>query len=73
MGKVITYECDECGCEVVVTETPETQLSPIYCCGAELYGASSSKKSSKPVKKAVKKVVKKKVATKPVKKKAQKK
>ncbi len=59
MAKVVTYECNECGCEVVVTETPETELSPIYCCGMEVMEISAGgKKPSKAVRKPVKKTVK---------------
>ncbi len=59
MAKVVTYECNQCGCEVVVTETPETELSPIYCCGMEVMeisggGKKPSKADRKPVKKTVK-------------------
>ena len=56
---VVTYECRQCGTEVVVTETLETQLSPIYCCGMEVTRVSVPKKAAKPKKKAVKKVAKK--------------
>ena len=35
MANVINYECKKCGAEIVVTETLETTLRPIYCCGAE--------------------------------------
>jgi len=57
---LVTYECRQCGTEVVVTETLETQLSPIYCCGMEVTRVSSvPKKAAKPKKKAVKKVAKK--------------
>jgi len=60
---VVTYECEQCGTEVVVTETGETMLSPIYCCGMQVTEVSSvEKKPVKPKKKAVKKVAKKKVA-----------
>jgi len=64
MEKVVTYECNQCGCEVVVTETPETELSPIYCCGLEVTEASGvgkkpSKASKKTDKVGVKKTVKK--------------
>lgn len=59
MGKVITYECDTCGCEVVVTEAVDTQLSPLYCCGAELQEVSCEEKPARPKKKTVKKAVKK--------------
>lgn len=57
---VLTYECEECGTDVVVTTTGETMLSPIYCCGMEVTEISSvEKKSARPQKKAVKKVAKK--------------
>ncbi len=60
---VVTYECEQCGTEVVVTETGETMLSPIYCCGMQLTEVSSvEKKPVKPKKKAAKKVAKKRVA-----------
>jgi len=59
MPQVITYECDQCGCEVVVTETPETELSPIYCCGFEMTEKAPLKKTAKPKKQAAKKVAKK--------------
>lgn len=36
MARIVTYECTQCGSEVVVTESLGTQLSPIYCCGIEL-------------------------------------
>ena len=57
---VVTYECEQCGTDVVVTTTGETMLSPIYCCGMEVTEISSvEKKPVKPKKKAVKKVAKK--------------
>ncbi|NWF52576.1 MAG: hypothetical protein HXY47_05775 [Nitrospirae bacterium] len=57
---VVTYECNQCGTEVVVTETLETKLSPIYCCGMEITKVSSVPKNIvKPKKKVVKRVVKK--------------
>ena len=60
---IVTYECEQCGTEVVVTETGETMLSPIYCCGMQVTEVSSvEKKPTKPKKKAVKKVAKKRVA-----------
>ena len=59
MARVVTYECDECGCEVVVTETAETDLSPLYCCGMELTEVSTGKKAAKPKKKTSGKAVKK--------------
>jgi site-specific recombinase XerD len=60
---VVTYECEQCGSEVIVTRTGETMLSPIYCCGMQVTEVSSvEKKPVKPKKKAVKKVAKKRVA-----------
>jgi hypothetical protein len=71
---VVTYECRQCGTEVVVTETLETQLSPIYCCGIEVTRISSvPKKAAKPKKKAMKKVAKKGAKKKVAKKKTSKK
>ena len=73
-GIVVTYECRQCGTEVVVTETMGTQLSPIYCCGMEVTRISSvPKKAAKPKKKAVKKVAKKGTKKKVAKKKTSKK
>ena len=67
---VVTYECEQCGTEVVVTETGETMLSPIYCCGMQVTEVSSvEKKTTKPKKKTAKKVVKKVVKKKVVKRK----
>jgi len=59
-ARIITYECEECGSEIVVTPTGETALSPIYCCGIEVTELSSAeKKPSKPAKKTAKKIAKK--------------
>ncbi len=64
-ARIITYECEQCGSEIVVKSTGESQLSPIYCCGIEVAQVSSAgKKSVKPKKKTAKKVSKKKVAAK---------
>ncbi len=41
MMRIITYECEECGTEVVVTEKGGTLLRPIYCCGLEITEVSS--------------------------------
>ncbi len=41
MMRIITYECEECGTEVVVTERGGTLLRPIYCCGLEITEVSS--------------------------------
>lgn len=69
MARIVTYECTQCGSEVVVTESLESRLSPIYCCGIEVAEISSAAKKpakakKKPAKKATKKVAKKKVAKK---------
>lgn len=65
MPRVITYECTQCGSEIVVTESLESELSPIYCCGIEVAEiGAKEKKPARPKKKAVKKVAKKKVAAK---------
>lgn len=84
MARIVTYECEECGTEVVVTETGGTSLRPIYCCGLEITEISSvpkpgaakkrtaakpAKASAKVAKKVVKKVAKKKTAKAPAKKK----
>lgn len=60
MARVVTYECNECGCAIMVSEAPDTELEPIYCCGMEVTEVSSSeKKSAKKVRKTVKKGTKK--------------
>jgi len=66
---VVTYECERCGTEVVVSEAFGAQLSPIYCCGMEIVEISSvekkpAKAKKKTVKKVAKKVSKKKIAQK---------
>ncbi len=61
MARVITYECDECGCNIVVSETPDTEMEPIYCCGSEVRKLSSATK--KAVKKTAKKATPKKKST----------
>jgi hypothetical protein len=67
---IVTYECELCGSEVIVTNTGESRLSPIYCCGMEVTQISSAKKKPKKVaKKAVKKGTKKVSKKKTVKKK----
>lgn len=68
-ARIITYECEECGSEIVVTPTGETVLSPIYCCGIEVAEISSAEKkplppAKKTAAKTAKKVTKKKVAAK---------
>jgi hypothetical protein len=60
MPRIITYECTQCGTEVVVTENMETELRPIYCCGIEITEVSSvGQKSGSTVKKTAKKTAKK--------------
>lgn len=56
---IVTYECQRCGTEVVVSEAFGAQLSPIYCCGMEVTEISSIEKKPRTEKKAVKKVTKK--------------
>jgi len=67
-ARIISYECEQCGSEIIVTSTGEGQLSPIYCCGFEVIEVSSVAKKAaakkKTAKKAVKKAAKKKVAAK---------
>lgn len=68
-GVMISYECDRCGTEVVVSPGLGAQLSPIYCCGMRLTEISSVAKTpvkakKKTIKKVAKKVSKKKVASK---------
>ena len=68
-ARIFTYECEQCGSEIIVTPSGETQLSPIYCCGIKVTEISSeAKKLSRPEKntskKAAKKVPVKKVAAK---------
>jgi hypothetical protein len=68
MARIVTYECEQCGSEIIVTEAGETRLSPIYCCGITVTQVSAvGKKPAAPKKKVAKKVVKKAVK-KPVKK-----
>jgi hypothetical protein len=60
MARVITYNCDVCGSEIVVSEAGDSQLSPIYCCGVEVTEVSSvHKKQAKSKRIATKKVAKK--------------
>ncbi len=67
MAKAITYECKECGCEIIVSGSHESHLRPIYCCGVEVvkvYSASKGtgagkKVAKKPARKPVKKIAKK--------------
>ena len=59
-ARIFTYECEQCGSEIIVTPSGETQLSPIYCCGIKVTEISSeAKKPSRPKKKTAKKTVKK--------------
>ena len=77
MAKVITYECKECGCEIIVSGSQVGHLRPIYCCGVEVEkispaskGSAAKKAKGKKVSKAVTKATKKAVVKKPVKEKA---
>jgi hypothetical protein len=68
-ARIVTFECTECGSEVVVTATGEVQLSPIYCCGVEVTettsGASRQARPKKQItKKTTKKIAQKKVTQK---------
>jgi hypothetical protein len=78
MAKVITYECNQCGCEITVSKGHESHLMPIYCCGVQVSKVSASpKKAASPKKKSAKagpkKTVRKVAAEKPAGKAAQKK
>lgn len=54
--RTITYECEQCGSDIVVTSTGEGQLSPIYCCGIQVTEIAKKRKSTARQKKqAVKK------------------
>jgi hypothetical protein len=64
--KMITYECTECGSEVVVTSTGDIEISPIYCCGIEVIEVPSIIKKQTKTKKPVGKQVTKKIAPKKV-------
>jgi uncharacterized Zn finger protein len=52
----VTYECEQCGSEIVVKETGKNELAPIYCCGAEIRESrSTERKRARPKKKTAKK------------------
>ncbi|MDA8082092.1 MAG: hypothetical protein M0024_00370 [Nitrospiraceae bacterium] len=57
MSRIVTYECVQCGTEVIVNENLETKLRPIYCCGIRVEEVSSVPKPELK-KKAVAKVTK---------------
>jgi hypothetical protein len=58
--RVVTFECRECGSEVVVTATGEVELTPIYCCGVEVAETTSGVSGqAKPKKRITKKTTKK--------------
>jgi len=58
--KIVNFECEECGSEVIVTATGEIQLSPIYCCGVALTEMTPRvSNQTKPKKKITKKTTKK--------------
>ncbi len=56
---MITYECNRCGTEIVVSPAGGGQLSPIYCCGIGVTEISTAEKKPSKAKKTVKKVAKK--------------
>jgi hypothetical protein len=67
--RVVTFECRECGSEVVVTATGEVQLAPIYCCGVEVEETTAGvSRQAKPKKLTTKKTAKKTAARKATKK-----
>jgi len=49
--RIITYECEECGSEIVVNPVEGMQLSPIYCCGVQVTEISSGPEEPAPKKK----------------------
>ncbi len=58
--KIVNFECEECGSEVILTATGEVQLSPIYCCGVALTEMTPDvSKQTKPKKQITKKTTKK--------------
>ncbi len=58
-ARVVTYECKQCGSEIVVTERGETLLAPIYCCGTAVTEITSvERRQTKPKKKTAKKTTK---------------
>jgi hypothetical protein len=67
--KAVTYECEKCGSEIVVTSTGDGELSPIYCCGIEVTeitipgGKSVSPKKKQSKKASVRKATSKKGET----------
>ncbi len=50
--KTITYECEQCGTDIIVTSTGEGQLSPIYCCGVRVTETTTKKSAATSGKKA---------------------
>jgi len=55
--RTVTYECEQCGSEIVVTSTGEGELSPIYCCGIEATKTSlPGKKTVRPKKTVAKNI-----------------
>lgn len=55
-AKTTTYKCTQCGTRLVVSESLEAHLSPIYCCGTEVTEVSTiGKKPAKPEKTLAKK------------------
>ncbi len=58
MARMVTYECNECGCVITVSGTPGTELEPIYCCGMEVTEAKPARRKAVKKVKAVKKKTK---------------
>ncbi len=54
MPRIVTYECVQCGTEVIVNENLETKLRPIYCCGIRVEEISSVPKQEMKKKAAAK-------------------
>jgi len=53
-GRIITYECEECGSEIIVTPEEGMQLSPIYCCNVQVTEISTGPEEAPAPKKKVK-------------------
>lgn len=52
MARIVAYECEQCGSEIVVTPAAGARLSPIYCCGVAVAKLPAAKKSPAKAKKA---------------------
>lgn len=65
-ARIVTYECKKCGSEIVVKETGESVLAPIYCCGVAVAEVTSAERKQTKPKKKTAKTVKKKIVKKKV-------